>query len=108
MELVPSLIDDLPETNRENATAAWRDYAGDPLPDREEMAATSDEYAPEHLTVSRRSDWWLGRLTCYGSLFLGEEIRCHLVTKRRYQPRLRRLAQPITPEDCPFTNTRKL
>ena len=75
MELVPTLIDDLPETNRDNATAAWRDYAEVILcEDREEMAATSDEYAPEHLTVQAKDlDWWLGRLTCYGSLFLGEE-----------------------------------
>ena len=75
MELVPALIDDLPETNRDNATAAWRDYAEVILcEDREEMAATSDEYAPEHLTVQAEDlDWWLGRLTCYGSLFLGEE-----------------------------------
>ena len=75
MELVPTLIDDLPETNRDNATAAWRDYAEVILcEDREEMAATSDDYAPEHLTVQAEDlDWWLGRLTCYGSLFLGEE-----------------------------------
>jgi len=75
MELVPALIDDLPETNRDNAAAAWRDYAEVILcEDREEMAATSDEYAPEHLTVQAKDlDWWLGRLTCYGSLFLGEE-----------------------------------
>ena len=75
MELVPTLIDDLPETNRDNATAAWSDYAEVILcSDREEMAATSDEYAPEHLTVQAEDlDWWLGRLTCYGSLFLGEE-----------------------------------
>lgn len=75
MELVPGLIDDLPETNRENATAAWRDYAEVILcAGREEMAATSDEYAPEHLTVQAEDpDWWLDRLTCYGSLFLGEE-----------------------------------
>jgi len=75
MELVPALIDDLPETNRDNAAAAWRDYAEVILcEDREEMAATSDEYAPEHLTVQAEDlDWWLDRLTCYGSLFLGEE-----------------------------------
>ena len=75
MRLVPVLIDDLPEVNRENATAAWRDYAEVILcADREEMAATSDEYAPEHLTVMAEDlDWWLDRLTCYGSLFLGEE-----------------------------------
>ncbi|MGI3212424.1 histidinol dehydrogenase [Roseovarius tibetensis] len=75
MDLVPGLIDALPEMNRENATAAWRDYAEVIVcADREEMAATSDDYAPEHLTVQAADlDWWLGRLRCYGSLFLGEE-----------------------------------
>ena len=75
MRLVPTLIDALPEVNRANATAAWRDYAEVILcDDREEMAAASDEYAPEHLTVQADDlDWWQDRLTCYGSLFLGEE-----------------------------------
>lgn len=75
MARVPVLIADLPEVNRDNAAAAWRDYAEVILcADREEMAATSDEYAPEHLTVQARDlDWWLNRLSCYGSLFLGEE-----------------------------------
>lgn len=75
MERVPALIADLPELNRKNAEAAWRDYAEVILcPDREAMAACSDAYAPEHLTVQAADlDWWLERLTCYGSLFLGEE-----------------------------------
>ena len=75
MNLVPKLIEDLPETNRENATAAWRDYAEVIVcGNREEMASCSDEYAPAHLTVQADDlDWWLERLTCYGSLFLGEE-----------------------------------
>ncbi|EAQ24107.1 histidinol dehydrogenase [Roseovarius sp. 217] len=75
MRLVPDLIADLPEVNRDNAAAAWRDYAEVILcADREEMAATSDDYAPEHLTVQAEDlNWWLDRLTCYGSLFLGEE-----------------------------------
>jgi len=75
MELVPRFIDDLPKLNRDNANAAWRDYAEVILcSDREEMAATADEYAPEHLTVQADDlDWWLARLKCYGSLFLGEE-----------------------------------
>lgn len=75
MELVPGLIEDLPDLNRENAFAAWRDYAEVIIcADREDMAACSDEYAPEHLTVQAADlDWWLERLTCYGSLFLGEE-----------------------------------
>lgn len=75
MTLVPKLIDELPDVNKDNATKAWRDYAEVILcADREEMAATSDAYAPEHLTVQAEDlDWWLGRLSCYGSLFLGEE-----------------------------------
>lgn len=75
MTMVPKLIDDLPELNRTNAEAAWRDYAEVIIcSDREEMAATSDEYAPEHLTVMADDlDWWLDTLSCYGSLFLGEE-----------------------------------
>jgi sulfopropanediol 3-dehydrogenase len=75
MARVPELIADLPELNRENAFAAWRDYAEVIVCDsREEMAATSDDYAPEHLTVQAVDlDWWLARLQCYGSLFLGEE-----------------------------------
>jgi len=73
--LVPGLIADLPTLNRDNAEAAWRDYAEIILcDDREEMAATSDDYAPEHLTVQAQDlPWWLERLECYGSLFLGEE-----------------------------------
>ncbi|WP_299963635.1 histidinol dehydrogenase [uncultured Roseobacter sp.] len=75
MEIVPGLIADLPELNRANAEAAWRDYAEVIIcPDREEMAACSDDYAPEHLTVQAGDlPWWLERLQCYGSLFLGEE-----------------------------------
>jgi len=75
MARVPVLIEDLPELNRENARAAWRDYAEVMVcADRREMVATSDEYAPEHLTVQAADlDWWLENLTCYGSLFLGEE-----------------------------------
>jgi len=75
MELVPQFIDDLPDVNRDNAAAAWRDYAEVVLcSNRDEMASTSDAYAPEHLTVQAGDlDWWLNRLKCYGSLFLGEE-----------------------------------
>ena len=75
LNLVPKLIDTLPEINRKNATAAWRDYAEIIVCENfEEMAKTADEYAPEHLTVQARDlDWWLDQLKCYGSLFLGEE-----------------------------------
>jgi sulfopropanediol 3-dehydrogenase len=41
---------------------------------REEVVKISDEYAAEHLEVQCEDlDWWLDNLTCYGSLFLGEE-----------------------------------
>ncbi len=72
---VPRLIGALPDLNRQNAEAAWRDYAEVILcDDREEMAAAADEYAPEHLSVQAADlDWWLGRLQSYGSLFLGEQ-----------------------------------
>ena len=75
MERVPVLIAALPERNRNNAMAAWRDYAEVIIcENREEMATTSDDYAPEHLTVQAGDlNWWLSRLQCYGSLFLGEE-----------------------------------
>ena len=75
MARVPELIEELPELNRDNARAAWRDYAEVIVcDDRVEMAACSDDYAPEHLTVQAADlDWWLDNLKCYGSLFLGEE-----------------------------------
>ncbi|MBS1302570.1 histidinol dehydrogenase [Loktanella sp. SALINAS62] len=75
MSLVPDLIAALPQPNRASAEAAWRDFAEVVLcPDRDDMVACSDAYAPEHLTVQAADlDWWLDRLTCYGSLFLGEE-----------------------------------
>ena len=75
MRRVPVLIDALPPTAREAARAAWRDYGEVLLCDSPEtVAAASDRYASEHLEVHARDlDWWLARLTCYGSLFLGEE-----------------------------------
>jgi sulfopropanediol 3-dehydrogenase len=75
MRRMPALIDTLPPTARDAAGAAWRDY-GEVIvcETREEMAALSDRHAPEHLEVHTRDlDWWLATLTCYGSLFLGEE-----------------------------------
>lgn len=74
IELVPRCIADLPEPNRGSAEAAW-DSLGEVIlcADREEMAITADRYAPEHLHVQADDlDWWRGRLSAYGSLFLGE------------------------------------
>lgn len=75
MELVPQLIDKLPPTAKDAAGSAWRDY-GEVIvaSTREEVAGISDKYASEHLEVHAKDlDWWLSNLTCYGSLFLGEE-----------------------------------
>jgi len=75
MRRVPALIEALPPTARDAAGAAWRDYGEVILCDtRAEIAEVSDRYASEHLEVhARELDWWLARLTCYGSLFLAEE-----------------------------------
>ena len=75
MARIPALVESLPPTARDAAGAAWRDYGEVIVCDtREEVAAVSDRYASEHLEVHARDlDWWLSTLTCYGSLFLGEE-----------------------------------
>jgi sulfopropanediol 3-dehydrogenase len=75
IEIMPSVIAALPELARNAATAAWRDYGEVVLASsREELVEISDQYAPEHLQVLAADlDWWLKRLTNYGSLFLGEE-----------------------------------
>jgi len=69
------LIATLPDTAREAATAAWRDYGEIILCDtREEICQVSDEYASEHLEVhTGQDDWYTDNLKCYGSLFIGEE-----------------------------------
>ncbi len=75
MARIPGLIDTLPPTARDAAAAAWRDYGEVILcGSREEVVKVSDQYAAEHLEVHAEDlDWWLKNLTCYGSLFLGEE-----------------------------------
>lgn len=70
---IPRLVTALPPGSA--AADAWRD-CGEVIvvKDREEAAAVSDRYAPEHLEVHAKDlDWWLRRLRNYGSLFLGEE-----------------------------------
>jgi sulfopropanediol 3-dehydrogenase len=75
MRRVPELIELLPKPAQEAAGSAWRDYGEVMLcTSREEVAEVSDRYACEHLEVHAADlDWWLDRLTNYGSLFLGEE-----------------------------------
>ena len=75
MARIPALIEALPPTARDAAGSAWRDYGEVILcSSREEVAEVSDRHAPEHLEVHAKDlEWWLSTLTCYGSLFLGEE-----------------------------------
>jgi sulfopropanediol 3-dehydrogenase len=56
------------------AGASWRDYGEIMLVESdEEMVRVSDQVASEHLEVMTRDpDWYLRRLTNYGSLFLGQ------------------------------------
>lgn len=70
-----SVIDSLPEPNATAARTAWSERAEVILCDsREEAVEVSDRYAPEHLHVQAEDlDWWLDRLSAYGSLFLGKE-----------------------------------
>jgi sulfopropanediol 3-dehydrogenase len=57
------------------ASLSWRDHGIVYVADSdEEAAALSDDYAPEHLELHvENPDWYFGRLTNYGSLFIGEE-----------------------------------
>lgn len=75
IELVPTYIDRLCEPNRSAAQPAWRDYGEVVVVDTlEEAVQISDKYAPEHLEVHAENlDWWLQKLSNYGSLFLGEQ-----------------------------------
>ncbi len=59
----------------EIAGVAWRDYGAVVVcADDEEVATVADRYAPEHLEVQTRDpEWFLQRLTNYGSLFLGTQ-----------------------------------
>lgn len=60
---------------RDMAGRAWRDRGEIVIADsREEAVAIVDEYAPEHLEIQTgQDDWYLDRLSNYGSAFVGEE-----------------------------------
>jgi sulfopropanediol 3-dehydrogenase len=60
---------------RDNAGKAWGSLGEIVVVDSDDEAiAVSDEYAPEHLELQTgRDDYYLERLTNYGSLFVGEE-----------------------------------
>ena len=73
LDEMPAVISEL--IDPEVSENSWRDYGEIIVVDsREEAVKVSDEYAPEHLEVHADDlDWWLDKLTNYGSLFLGEE-----------------------------------
>ena len=72
---IPALIATLPPDNRAAAEASWGERGEIILcTNRERMAVEADRIAPEHLHVQAADlDWWRGRLSAYGSLFLGAE-----------------------------------
>ena len=72
MVRMDGLIAALPQTARDAATVAWRDYGEVILCDSDaEAVAVSDEYAAEHLEVqTARDDWYAATLRNYGSLFI--------------------------------------
>jgi sulfopropanediol 3-dehydrogenase len=55
------------------AGAAWRDFGTViPCQDDADLVRVADEIAPEHLEVQTRDpDWFVDRLSNYGSLFIG-------------------------------------
>jgi sulfopropanediol 3-dehydrogenase len=65
-------LPDLP--TRDNASKAWADLGEIVVVDTDDEAiAVSDAYAPEHLELQTgRDDYYLEKLTNYGSLFIGE------------------------------------
>lgn len=75
LQRIPNVIAALPTTARDAASAAWHDFAEVVFcTAREEAVEISNAYCCEHLQIhAADTDWWLTRLTNYGSLFLGEE-----------------------------------
>ena len=75
MGKMDGLINALPETANNAATAAWRDYGEVILCDtRKEICEVSDQYASEHLEIhTGQNEWYTDNLKSYGSLFIGEE-----------------------------------
>lgn len=71
-KLIPMVAADMP--NREIVMQAW-DAHGEIIycESPEECVVVSDRYAPEHLQIMTTDlQWWVDRLSNYGSLFLGE------------------------------------
>ncbi len=57
----------------DTARKSWEDYGEVVVCDTyDEMLATADDIASEHVQVmTDRDDWFLDKMTCYGALFLG-------------------------------------
>ena len=72
LTLVPHIANGMP--NADTILHAWEHHGEVVLcDDRSEMVVVSDDYAPEHLQIlAGDHEWWLGCLSNYGSLFLGE------------------------------------
>ncbi len=75
IDLIPKMLIELPEQNRDNATRAWHNCGEVVLcSEKKEILNLANEIAPEHLHVQcLELDYWFSNLVSYGSLFLGEE-----------------------------------
>ena len=75
IEIIPQILGELPEQNRDNAKKAW-DNCGEVVlcSEKEEILNLANQIAPEHLHVQCLDlEYWFSNLESYGSLFLGEE-----------------------------------
>jgi sulfopropanediol 3-dehydrogenase len=73
VDAVARQLESLP--SRDIAAASWSGHGEVILvADREEAVAVSDQIAPEHLEIQAQDpDWYLDRLTNYGTICAGEE-----------------------------------
>ena len=68
---IDRLLEILPTAD--TASVSWADYGEVILCDSyDEMLTVADDIASEHVQVmTKRDDWFLEKMTCYGALFLG-------------------------------------
>ncbi|MDA8802403.1 histidinol dehydrogenase [Amylibacter sp.] len=68
---IDRLLEILPTAD--TASVSWADYGEVILCDTyDEMLKVADDIASEHVQVmTKRDDWFLEKMTCYGALFLG-------------------------------------
>jgi sulfopropanediol 3-dehydrogenase len=90
------------------AALSWRDNGIVMVADNaQEAVRLSDDYAPEHLELHvREPGLFTENLTCYGSLFVGEETTVAYGTRRSAPTTSCRPAgRPATREACGWVSS---